>query len=214
MTPTTNLAARPFRNERLPWLFAGLLLGLAIIVSLAHGRLISRLLSGAEANTVRAVREDEARIAELEAGIALEPPLKLESAELARLKALKAIVDRRVFPWRRLLADLEGALSEDVRLISILPSTARDVKGMVIELTGEARSKDAAFSLAEALDASPVFSNAVLRSLSERNDLTAFAIQVDFDPESSLRLAAAAAAPAEAPSPIPATVTPLAGGAK
>ena len=32
---------------------------------------------------------------------------------------------------------------------------------MLIELSGEARTKDAAFSLAEDLDASPMFSNAV-----------------------------------------------------
>ena len=90
---TTNLALRPFRNERLPWLLAGLLITAALVTSFAQGRFISRLLSGDEANTVRVVREDEARIAELEEGIASEPPLRIEAAELARLHAFKELVD-------------------------------------------------------------------------------------------------------------------------
>jgi Tfp pilus assembly protein PilN len=182
MNGSTNLALRPFRNERLPWLLAGLLIAAAIATSFLHGRFVSRLLSGDEANTVRVVREDEARIAELEEGIAREPPLRIESAELARLHAFKELVDRRVFPWRRLLAELEGTLSEDVRLTRISPATAKGARGMLIELSGGARTKDAAFSLAEALDASPVFSNSVLKSLSENESETEFDIEVVFDP--------------------------------
>ncbi len=182
MTVSTNLALRPFRNERLPWLMAGLLITVAMVTSFAQGRFISRLLSGDEANTVRAVREDEARIVELEEGIAREPPLRIETAELARLHAFKELVDRRVFPWRRLLAELEGTLSDDVRLTRISPTTAKGARGMLIELSGEAQTKDAAFSLAEGLDASPLFSDAVLKSLSENESETDFDIEVVFDP--------------------------------
>jgi hypothetical protein len=53
---------------------------------------------------------------------------------------------------------------------------------MAIELSGEARSKDAAFSLAESLDASPVFSSAVLKSLNEGQDAVEFSMEVVFDP--------------------------------
>ncbi len=183
MTASTNLALRPFRNERLPWLLAGLLGIAAVGISFAHGRFISRLLSGVEANTVRAVREDEARIADLQAGIATEPPLKIESSELARLIAFKELVDRRVFPWRRFLAELEVTISEDVRLTRISPTTTKDVSGMLIDVAGEARTKDAAFSLAEALDASPMFSNAVLKSLLESKEGTEFNLEIVFDPD-------------------------------
>jgi Tfp pilus assembly protein PilN len=181
---STNLALRPFRNERLPWLMAGALMAGALAVSFVHGRLISRLLSGDEAKTVRAVREDEARIAELEKGIANEPPLKVEADELVRVRAYKELVDRRVFPWRLLLAELEGTLSDDVRLTRISPTATRGVRGMLIDLAGLARTKDAAFSLAETLDASPVFSNASLKSLSDQDSGTEFLMEVVFDPES------------------------------
>lgn len=182
MNASTNLARRPFRNERLPWLLAGTLTLVAALISVVHGRFVSRLLSGDEAKTVLAVRGDEARIAELERDIALEPPLKIETAELARLRAYKELVDLRVFPWRRFLAELEEILSGDVRLTRISPGAPKGGKGMVIELSGEARSKNAAFSLAEDLDASPMFSNAVLRSLSEKDDQTEFDLEVVFDP--------------------------------
>ncbi|MBX7183813.1 MAG: PilN domain-containing protein [Vicinamibacteria bacterium] len=210
MMPSTNLALRPFRNERVPWLLTGILLLMALVLSFLHGRLLSRLISGDEANIVRAVRQDEARIAELEDGIAREPPLRVEPAELARLRAYKELVDRRVFPWRRLLAELEGTLSDDVRLNRISPSTARGVRGMLVELAGVARTKDAAFSLAETLDASPVFSNASLRSLSDTEEGTEFGLEVIFDPltpaasvETSGGRPATPPGPASSPSPVP-----------
>jgi len=185
---STNLARRPFRNERLPWLLAGVLTLGALLISVAHGRFVSRLLMGDEAKTVLAVREDEARSAELEGDIAREPPLKIEREELARLRAYKDLVDRRVFPWRRFLAELEAVLSGDVRLTRISPAGPKGGQGMLIELSGEARSKNAAFSLAEDLDASPMFSNAVLRSLTEKDDQTEFDLEFVFDlpPETSV----------------------------
>lgn len=183
MNASTNLAQRPFRNERLPWLLAGLLMTLALVVSAVHGRFISRLLSGDEATTVLQVRENEARIALLERDIAAEPPLRIETSELVRLRAYKELVDRRVFPWRLLLAELEAVLDEGVRLTRISPAGARDGRGMLIKLSGEARSKDETFTLAEDLDRSPAFSSAVLTSLAERDNQTAFDIEVIFDPQ-------------------------------
>ena len=195
MTGSTNLAIRPFRNERLPWLLAGLILGGALLVSVAHARFIGRLLSGTEANTVRLVREDEARIARLEEAVAKEPPLRLEAEELTRLRAFKDLVDRRVFPWRHLLSDLEGLLSEDVRLTSIAPTPTKSGNGVSVLLAGEARTKDATFSFAEALDASPAFSDAVLKSVAQEEDgRIKFAIECLFDVDATAAANAAKAA--------------------
>jgi hypothetical protein len=213
MMASTNLALRPFRNERLWWLLSGSLFGGALVTSFFHGRFLSRLVSGDEANTVGAVRQDEARIAELEEGIALEPPLKIEASEIARLRAYKELVDRRVFPWRSLLAELEGVLGDDVRLDRISPATARGVRGMMVDLSGVARTKDAAFSLAEALDIAPVFSNASLKSLSETEEGTEFVMEVVFDPEN--RPAARAVRDgnsATPPNPLPASATKAGAG--
>ena len=201
MALSSNLARHPFRNERLPWFLAGLLIVSAASISVAHGRFINRLLSGDEANTVGLVREDEARIAALEEGIAREPPLKIEASELSRLRSFKELVDRRVFPWRRLLTELETTLADDVRLTSIAPGVRRDAKGMFIHLQGLARTKDAAFSLAEALDASPAFSRVVLKSLAEDGGETRFDIEAEFDSN-----------PAAAPALVPRLPSPLPGG--
>ncbi len=210
MAGSTNLALRPFRNERLPWLLVGLLIAFAAVISFAHGRFISRLVSGDEAKTVRAVREDEARIAELKEGLSKEPPLKVDSAELSRLRAFKELVDRRVFPWRLLLSELEGTLSEDVRLTRISPVPAKSPGGgMQIQLSGEARSKDAAFSLAERLDASAAFSSAVLKSLVEKEagNEVEFEVEVVFDPggepEKGRSPSESSAAPPDASGPPP-----------
>ena len=211
MMASTNLALRPFRNERLPWLLTGLLLVTAIAASFLHGRLVSRLVSGDEANTVRAVRQDEARIDELEEGIAREPPLRIEAAEVSRLRAYKELVDRRVFPWRFLLSELEGMLADNVRLDRISPAPARGVRGMLIDLSGVARTKDAAFSLAETLDASPVFSNASLKSLSDTSEGTEFVMEVVFDPENrSVADPAGAGNPASPPKAAPLPSSPSA----
>lgn len=182
MNASTNLARRPFRNERLPWLLAGTLTLVALLVTVAHGRFVSRLVAGDEARTVLEVRQGEARIAQLERDIAQEPPVKVDGVEFARLRAYKELVDLRVFPWRPFLSALEEILSGDVRLIRISPAGPRGREGMLIELTGEARSKDAAFSFAEGLDASPLFSNSVLTSLSETETETEFNIEVVFNP--------------------------------
>jgi len=183
MKASTNLAGRPFRNERLPWLFAGCLAALALVASFLHGRFAAGLLSRDEGGTVSTVRADEARIAEIEGLLASEPPIRIEAAEQARLLAFKDLVDRRAFPWRRLLLELETTLSEDVRLTRISPSNRRQGRGLPIQIAGEARSKDAAFSWAEGLDASPAFSMAALRSLSENDGVVEFEIEVAFDPE-------------------------------
>lgn len=181
MNSKTNLARRPFRNERLPWLLASAVTLTGIVVSVAHARLINQLVSGDEARTVTAVREDEARIAHLENALALEPPLRLENAELARFRAYKELVDLRVFPWRSFLGELERILSADVRLTRISPAGPAHGKGMLIELAGEARNKDVVFSLAEALDASPAFSDAVLKSLYESENAAEFTLELVFD---------------------------------
>lgn len=182
MIVSTNLARRPFRNERLPWLLAWSVTLAALLASFLHVRFVSSLLSRDETGTVAAVREDEARISELEARLNAEPPVKIEPVERARLLAFKDLVDRRIFPWRRLLAELEITLSDDVRLTRISPATSRDGSGVLIQLSGEARTKDAAFSLAEGLDASPAFSMTALKSLSEVEGAVEFDIEMAFDP--------------------------------
>lgn len=202
MTRSTNLALRPFRNERLPWLLAWLLLTMAVGVSIFHARFINQRLSGEEAETVRRVREDEARILALEEEIARQPPLKIEPAEMSRIRAFKDLVDRRVFPWRKLLGELEVTLPASVRLTAIIPTFQSDSKGLLIALRGRAGTTAAAFSLAEALEAAPSFSRVVLKTLTEAGGEVEFSLDAEFEP-----------VPRDAPTSIPPLVPePVSGG--
>ena len=129
----------------------------------------------------------------LEELIAKEPPLKVEPAEIERLRAIKDLVDRRVFPWRRLIAELEATLSADVHLTTISPTAKKGGQGVLVVLSGFARTKDAAFTLAETLDKSGAFSGAVLKALNEDKDEVHFDLEVTFDPASHARATATAA---------------------
>lgn len=203
MKASTNLAARPFRNERLPWFIASLLAVVATLVTVVHARFLRQILSGDEARIVRQVRDDEARVVELDAALAAEPPVRIDAAERLRLRGYKELVDRRVFPWRRLLTDLEEALSGDVRLTSITPADFRSARVMIVSLSGEARTKEAAFQFAETLGASTSFSNAVLQSTSEDGTVTRFELEVEFTPAASPSLPLPAATPSPSPSASP-----------
>lgn len=185
MKASTNLASRPFRNERLPWLLVSVLALVAVAITAVHARFLSQILSGDEARIVGLVRDDEARVAELESALAAEPPLKVGSVERIRLRDYKELVDRRVFPWRRLLSDLEEALPGEVRLVRIAPAEGKAGKAMTVEMAGEARSKEAAFGFAETLGASKVFSNAVLLSLADEGAVTQFQLEVSYTPPST-----------------------------
>ena len=197
MRAATNLAARPFLNERRPRFIAFALLAAGLVTSVIQWRVGRELVSGSEARTVQQVRADESRIAELEAALAAEPPLRIETPERARLLAFKQIVDGRVFPWRGLLLALEEALPPDVRLSRIAPTGSRATGRMIVQLGGEARNKDAAFSFAEALGASPAFANPVVSALSSLDSNVRFEMQLEYRGRSTPR-------PSPSPSPVPA----------
>ena len=92
---------------------------------------------------------------------------------------------------------LEEALPPDVRLSRIAPTGSRATGRMIVQLGGEARNKDAAFSFAEALGASPAFANPVLSALSSLDSNVRFEMQLEYRGRSTPR-------PSPSPSPVPA----------
>lgn len=180
MTLHTNLASRPFRNERLPWAIASLALICALTISAWHLRTIRGLLAGQEAKAVSRVRSAEERIREIAATLKETPPPKLASAEIARYAFFKDLVDRRAFSWRGLLAQLEDLLPSDVRLTKIAPAFARG--RVTISMSAEAKSKEAAFALAEALESSDAFSEARIGRIAEEASTVAFDIDALWAP--------------------------------
>lgn len=115
----TNLATRPYANRRL------ISLGLVLVIVL--GGWLSRLFLEQLEATRRMTRALEAeaqtqqrRIAELRKRIpAPVKPDELSPQQIELITAASSLIERRVFPWSRLLRDLETHLGDNVRLTRI-----------------------------------------------------------------------------------------------
>jgi hypothetical protein len=117
-----NLASHPFKNRR-PWLF-----GVIIVV------LVSAVLSWSFAERGRSfarqaeamaalVQRQENEIRNLRQQI--PPPVRADQLTPVEREAIKmagVLIERRVFPWSRLLNDIEDGLGSDTRVTTITVS--------------------------------------------------------------------------------------------
>jgi hypothetical protein len=191
MAIEANLAAHPFRNERLSW-FGALAVAAALgATSFVHLNVLAGLVDGQEAASTANVRADEARIAEIARSLRETPPQRVDAAVAARHRAYKQIVDRRAFSWTGLLLALDEALPDDVRLVRIAP--VFDDAELSVDLTAEAKSREAAFEFAESLERSAAFGRARIRRLTDIEGGVAFDVGVS--------LVAAAPAPSTRDTP-------------
>jgi Tfp pilus assembly protein PilN len=147
-----NLASQPFRNRTLPWTVA-VAVALASLVALFFIVSESRQ-TGAQADRaesdLRSLRQEnavlKAQAAEVKQSV---PPEQLKVLEAAHL-----LVDRKIFSWSKLLADLESSLPSSVRVsrigvrevsrssglrlaeldLTVVGRTPIDVTGMISEM--------------------------------------------------------------------------------
>lgn len=122
MTTKLNLAARPFSNRFLPWAFSVV----SIFVALVALVLIIRATGSANAQS-QVVENDIRKLDQQVQALkkqndAVSKALSPEQHQI--LNATHILVDRKRFSWSRLLADLESALPENVRVTRI---SVRDV---------------------------------------------------------------------------------------
>ena len=123
----TNLATRPFYNERAVrvWLFGALLLVLA-----ATAFNVSRVLRYSRSDTqlARQASGDEARAADLRQQAnrlrATVDPKQIESKS-TEARVANELIDRRTFSWTELFNRLETTLPDEVRIVSVRPRTDR-----------------------------------------------------------------------------------------
>jgi Tfp pilus assembly protein PilN len=126
----TNLATRPFYNERLVNLW---LLLLAVVVGAATLFNITRVRSDSGSNTELAsqVTQNIARTNEARrAAAALRQSLDAKQLEAISADAREAnnLIDRRTFSWTALFNRFEATLPDDVRITSVQPKVDRDHK--------------------------------------------------------------------------------------
>ena len=156
----TNLATRPFYNERLVhWLIGG-----AAVAGASRSR------PSTSANTCasragraawpRTPRRDEAMARTLTARAA-EARRRIDAKSLERISAQAAeangIIDARTFSWTALFDDIEATLPPTVMLTSITPTIGPD--GATVRLTVLGRTVEAIDTFIERLEATTRFEN-------------------------------------------------------
>ncbi len=114
-----NLASEPFRNRRAWIAGVGLLVSICVGVSLmlaVRARSLARQ-ADALAGLVRQQEEEVRRLRQQ-----LPPPVapeQLSPLEREAWRAAATLIERRVFPWSRLLQDIERNLVADARVTTI-----------------------------------------------------------------------------------------------
>ncbi|HEX8457524.1 MAG TPA: hypothetical protein VF656_09520 [Pyrinomonadaceae bacterium] len=122
MIENLNLASNPFRNRTLPWTVAAIIACVsvaALIFTVSQYRQTRDRVSIVERD-VRGLRTEESSLRARATAVTQS----LTPDQLRTLNAAHGIIDRRNFSWSRLLADLESALPQGVRVSRI---SVRDV---------------------------------------------------------------------------------------
>jgi Tfp pilus assembly protein PilN len=165
----TNLATRPFYNERVVHLWLG---AIALLVLAATAFNVSRILKYSHSDTQLATEasRDEARAADLRAQAArlraTVDPKEIESASTEARQA-NELIDRRTFSWTELLNRFETTLPDEVRITAVTPSVDRNA-GTTINVNVVARGTDDVNQFIENLTATGVFTS--VRPIEERTN--------------------------------------------
>jgi len=138
----TNLATRPFYNERAVGI--GLLL-VAFVIAAATAFNVSSALHSSQSDTAlaRQASDDERAAADLRTQAARERA-SVDAKEIARIsvqaKLANDLIDRRVFSWTDLFNRFATTLPDNVRLTSIRPQLDEKTRQTMIAITVVART--------------------------------------------------------------------------
>jgi Tfp pilus assembly protein PilN len=150
----TNLATRPFYNERLVHVGLGIALALIAAFTLFNvTRVIA--LSRAQAELSAAAGRDEARAADLtNKAAAIRRAIDPQALERLTAAANEAngLIDARAFSWTALFNDIEATLPPSVMLVSISQGTPQEGGGMTVQFVVNGRTVDAVDTFIERLE--------------------------------------------------------------
>lgn len=192
MKVSANLAARPFRNLRLPGLLIALAaVGLALL-TLLHLASLSRVLPQNTSALHQQANQLQTEADRYRRDILNSPAASIDGPTEARWSVLKNIVDRRVFDWPGLLARLEGTLPADIRLTAITPRQEGERVELVLE--GLGRSLEDVYAFGRNLEAQGFFANATPVDFATEENFQRFTYRVEYRPQG-------APAPAAPPGP-------------
>ena len=133
MNNSLNLASRPFSNRILPWALTAIILFVSLIGLILVVRLTTTAKSQADKAQIEInkLKQDEHTLMKeaetLKAAFTADQQQALPSAHL--------LVDRKLFSWSQLLADLEASLPNNVRVSRIsVQDVTRDANQTVAQL--------------------------------------------------------------------------------
>jgi hypothetical protein len=162
----TNLATRPFYNERLIHVLLGV--GLVLVAAFTAFN-VSRLLSLSrqQAAFTDAASRDEGRAADLR-GRAAAIRRGIDPKALARVTqaAIEAnrLIDARTFSWTALFNDIEATLPPTVMLSSVTPSVSDQREGVQVRFMVVGRTVDAIDTFIERLEETGRFRDVIASS--------------------------------------------------
>jgi Tfp pilus assembly protein PilN len=204
----SNLATRPFYNERLVHIVLGL--GLAAILALTAFN-VTRIigLSSRQAALAADAGRDETRAADLTArATSIRQSIDPKALERVTDAAIQAntLIDARAFSWTALLNDIETTLPPTVMLTTVTPRVSKDEEGVSVHFVVIGRTVEAIDTFIERLEQTSRFRE-VLAVAEEVTDDGLFQTTI----EGKYQQPAAASAPeakpaAAATAPVPAAV--------
>jgi hypothetical protein len=160
MTLRTNLATRPFYNERAVQAVLGLAAALIVVVTLFN---MTRVwsLSGRDRRLVAEAGAAEARAQALRADVT-RVRSSVDAGHIADIAAqaheANQAIDRRAFSWTELFNQLEIALPPDVRIAGVVPHTDKNGR-LIVLLEVRSRSVEAISQFFDGLEESGAFRN-------------------------------------------------------
>ena len=155
----TNLATRPFYNERVVHLGLGVLTAVSVVLLLVGG-VRFRALAAEHATLTASAERDEQRASEVrQQTVALQRESGPRDVELLATAATEAnqLIDRRVFSWTEFLNLIEATLPGDVRLTALRPNVEGGDVTVSIAVIG--RNVMAIFAFIEQLEATGAFAD-------------------------------------------------------
>ena len=193
----TNLATRPFYNERAvqAWLLVA-----ALLVAVVTAFNVTRVLQYSRSDTQLGgeASRDEARAAELRQQAArLRATVDPKQLDFASTEARQAndLIDRRTFSWTDLFNRFETTLPDEVRITSVRPHLDKQ-NGIVLGITVVARGVEDVGAFMEKLQATGAFVG--LRPVEEHYDeagLLQSSLEAVYVPGSAKPVARKTAAP-------------------
>jgi Tfp pilus assembly protein PilN len=156
----TNLATRPFYNDRAVHLWLLVAAVIAIAATLFNGWQILHY-SGSNTELAAQAARDEARAGQLR-GDAARLRASVDPRQIAAVSSdarqANDLIDRRTFSWTELFNRLETTLPADVRITSVRPQLDKD-RRIVLTILVVARSVDDVNQFMENLDETGAFAN-------------------------------------------------------